>query len=66
MYKIANATQDEMANFSANLGRVLANIRLVKAYHAEKTEGKYGEKNVHNLFKFGLKEARVQAFVSHS
>ncbi|UNT55995.1 MULTISPECIES: ABC transporter ATP-binding protein [Lysinibacillus] len=64
MYKIANATQDEMANFSANLGRVLANIRLVKAYHAEKTEGKYGEKNVHNLFKFGLKEARVQAFVS--
>ena len=64
MYKIANATQDEMADFSANLGRVLANIRLVKAYHAEQTEGSYGEKNVHNLFKFGLKEAKVQAFIS--
>ncbi|MFB7155429.1 ABC transporter ATP-binding protein [Lysinibacillus sp. NPDC056232] len=64
MYKIANATQNEMADFSANLGRVLANIRLVKAYHAEQTEGSYGEKNVHNLFKFGLKEAKVQAFIS--
>lgn len=64
MYKIANATQDEMADFTANLGRVLANIRLVKAYHAEQTEGAYGHTNIHNLFKFGLKEAKVQAFIS--
>ncbi|WP_332647671.1 ABC transporter ATP-binding protein [Lysinibacillus sp. 54212] len=64
MYKISNATQDEMANFSGNLGRVLSNIRLVKAYHAEQAESNYGNQNIHNLFQFGLKEAKILAFIS--
>lgn len=64
MYKISKATQDEMANFSANLGRVLSDIRLVKAYHAEKAEQENGEKGIRHLFQFGLKEARIQAIIS--
>ena len=64
MYKISLATQDEMADFSGNLGRVLADIRLVKAYHAEQTEKTRGEKGIAHLFRYGLKEAKVQAVIS--
>ncbi|MGG3736937.1 ABC transporter ATP-binding protein [Aeribacillus pallidus] len=64
MYKISKATQDEMASFSAHLGRVLSDIRLVKAYCAEKAEQKNGEQGIRHLFQFGLKEARIQAAIS--
>lgn len=64
MYKISKATQDEMADFSGNLGRVLSDIRLVKAYHAEVSEKKHGEKGIQHLFQFGLREARIQAVIS--
>lgn len=64
MYKISKATQDEMANFSANLGRVLTDIRLVKAYHAEEIEKENGEKGIRHLFQYGLKEAKIQAIIS--
>lgn len=64
MYKISKSTQDEMADFSGNLGRVLADIRLVKAYHAENAEKTRGEKGIKHLFQFGLKEARIQAIIS--
>lgn len=64
MYQISKSTQDEMATFSANLGRVLAEIRLVKAYHAEQAETVRGQAGISNLFQFGLKEARIQAIIS--
>ncbi|CAM3829677.1 ABC transporter ATP-binding protein [Mesobacillus zeae] len=64
MYKISKASQDEMAGFSANLGRVLSDIRLVKAFNAEKTEQAKGEDGIDHLFGFGLKEARIQAVIS--
>lgn len=57
MYKVSKLTQDEMAGFSANLGRVLSDIRLVKAFHAEKTEQAKGDERIDHLFKYGLKEA---------
>lgn len=64
MYKISLSTQDEMADFSGNLGRVLSDIRLVKAYHAENTEKVRGDKGIKHLFKFGLREAKIQAVIS--
>lgn len=64
MHKIAKATQGEMAKFSGHLGRVLGDIRLVKAYRAEPNEGAKGEKAIQSLFSFGLKEARIQAIIS--
>ncbi|KKK38033.1 multidrug ABC transporter permease [Mesobacillus campisalis] len=64
MYKISKATQDEMAGFSGNLGRVLSDIRLVKAYHAENAEEAKGNTGISHLFQFGLKEAKIQAVIS--
>lgn len=64
MYKVSKSTQDEMALFTANLGRVLSDIRLVKSYHAEETERAKGEKGIQHLFQYGLKEARILAVVS--
>lgn len=64
VYKISKSTQDEMADFSGNLGRVLSDIRLVKAYHAENTEKRKGYKGIQHLFQFGLREAKIQAVIS--
>ncbi|MCA1026480.1 ABC transporter ATP-binding protein/permease [Cytobacillus kochii] len=64
IYKVSLSTQDQMADFTSNLGRVLSDIRLVKAYQAEKTEIEKGDKNIQRLFQFGLKEAKIQAVVS--
>ncbi|WP_461611159.1 ABC transporter ATP-binding protein [Cytobacillus kochii] len=64
IYKVSLSTQDQMADFTSNLGRVLSDIRLVKAYQAEKTEIEKGNKNIQRLFQFGLKEAKIQAVVS--
>ncbi|WP_394185435.1 ABC transporter ATP-binding protein [Metabacillus halosaccharovorans] len=64
MYKVSKLTQDEIAGFSANLGRVLSDIRLVKAFHAEKTEQAKGDERIDHLFKYGLKEARILAVIS--
>jgi len=64
MNKISLANQDEMARFSANLGRVLTNIRLVKAYQAEGVENEKGQQQIHNLYRFGLKEAKILSILS--
>ncbi|EGQ25145.1 MULTISPECIES: ABC transporter ATP-binding protein [Sporosarcina] len=64
MHKVAKATQAEMAKFSGHLGRVLGDIRLVKAYRAEPTEGGKGKTAIQSLFRYGLKEAKIQAVIS--
>ncbi|PLS14826.1 multidrug ABC transporter permease [Bacillus sp. M6-12] len=64
MYKVSRLTQDEMASLSGNLGRVLSEIRLVKAYNGENIEQEKGKQGIHQLFQYGLKEARIQAIVS--
>ena len=64
MHKVSKSTQKEMASFSGLLGRVLSEIRLVKSYRAEKTETASGNEAIQNLYRFGLKEAKIQAFIS--
>lgn len=64
MHKIAKATQAEMAKFSGLLGRILGDIRLVKAYRAEDTEQEKGSVAIRSLFSFGLREAKIQAVIS--
>ncbi|UOQ94915.1 ABC transporter ATP-binding protein/permease [Halobacillus shinanisalinarum] len=64
MYRVSRRLQDEMANFSANLGRVLSEIRLVKASNAERLESEKGADGIQRLFTYGLKEARIQAVIS--
>lgn len=64
MHRVAKATQAEMAKFSGHLGRVLGDIRLVKAYRAEQAEGERGRQAITSLWRFGLKEAKIQAIIS--
>ncbi|WP_025026961.1 ABC transporter ATP-binding protein [Caldalkalibacillus mannanilyticus] len=64
MNKIARQTQDEMASFSGNLGRVLSEIRLVKSYNGQTVERGKGKEGIQNLFTYGLREAKVHAMIS--
>ncbi|PCK17434.1 antibiotic ABC transporter ATP-binding protein [Bacillus pumilus] len=63
-YKISLKLQDEIAEYSGLLGRVLTEIRLVKSYSAEDGEYYNGEKKLKELLKLRLKEAKIQAIVS--
>lgn len=64
MHKIAKANQDELASFSGHLGRVLSNIRLVKSSQTEPLEKERGENRIEQLYRFGLKEAKILAILS--
>ena len=64
MHRVAKATQNELARLSGHLGRTLSEIRLVKSYRAEHAEEKQGNIAIQSLFQYGLKEARIQAFLS--
>ncbi|GGO00495.1 ABC transporter ATP-binding protein [Saccharibacillus kuerlensis] len=64
MYAISRDMQKETAEFQGDLGRVLADIRLVKALLAEPAEMEQGEKRITGLLRFGLREARIQSIVS--
>ena len=64
MNKIAKVNQDELATFSGHLGRVLSNIRLVKASQTEEGELNQGKKRIEQLYQYGLKEAKILAILS--
>lgn len=64
MHKIAKSMQDETARFSADLAQVLSEIRLVKAFNAERMEYQNGTSRIGNLFRFGVREGKVQALIS--
>lgn len=63
MYKISKNTQLETSKFTALLTQVLSEIRLVKSSNSEKIEYNNGAKGIRNLFNYGLKEAKVYAFI---
>lgn len=64
MNKIARANQDELANFSGMLGRVLINIRLVKSSQTEQRELQNGADRIEQLYTFGMREAKILAVLS--
>ncbi|TSB45522.1 ABC transporter ATP-binding protein [Alkalicoccobacillus porphyridii] len=64
MYKVSKATQDETAQFQGDLGRVLSDIRLVKSSLAEPKEEEQGMQRITKLFRYGLREAKINAVVS--
>lgn len=63
MYKVSRSLQDETASFQGDLGRVLADIRLVKSSLAEKQEKKTGLYRMTLLFQYGLKEGKILAII---
>ncbi|MGM0885276.1 MAG: ABC transporter ATP-binding protein [Bacillota bacterium] len=64
MYAISKSTQEENARFTSVVNRVVSEIRLVKASGSEPAEFEQGRTGINNLFRFGLKEARMQAVIS--
>lgn len=64
MYAISKSTQEENARFTSVVNRVVSEIRLVKASGSEPAEFEQGRTGINNLFRFGLKEARMQAIIS--
>lgn len=64
MYAISMANQDELAGFGGRLGRILSNIRLVKASQTEQQELDGGKAQIQQLYKFGMKEAKIVAVLT--
>lgn len=64
MAKISRGLQDETATFTGNVQQTLGEIRLMKASTAEKDEETKGISGIEKLLGFGLKEARVFAFIA--
>ncbi|KNF09402.1 ABC-type multidrug transport system, ATPase and permease component [Gottschalkia purinilytica] len=64
MFNISKGMQEETARFTSVLNQVLPEIRLVKASNAEEIEYDRGKTGITNIFKFGLKEAKVQALIT--
>ncbi|QKS70176.1 ABC transporter ATP-binding protein [Paenalkalicoccus suaedae] len=64
MYRISKRLQTEMASFTAVLSTVLSEIRLVKTYNAEEHESTRGGSRIQELFRYGLKEARLMAILN--
>lgn len=63
LYKIALDEEKEMADLSGLLSQTLSEIRLIKSYGTEEKEFSRGEKNFKNLFKYGIKTAKIQSFL---
>ena len=64
MHKISKANQDQLASFSGHLGRILSNIRLIKSTQAEQKESEEGSESIEKLYGYGVKEAKILAFLS--
>ena len=64
MYELSKDNQDELAQFGGRLGRILSNIRLVKASQTEQQELAGGREQIQQLYKYGLKEAKIVAILS--
>ena len=64
MHKISKGLQDETAKFTALISQVLSEIRLVKSSNAETSEYRDGKKGIHTLFKYGVREGKIQALIS--
>ncbi|HLR53019.1 MAG TPA: ABC transporter ATP-binding protein, partial [Candidatus Avamphibacillus sp.] len=64
MHKISKGLQDETARFTALISQVLSEIRLVKSSNAETAEFQSGNKGINKLFRFGVREGKIQALIS--
>lgn len=64
MYELSKANQDELAGFGGRLGRILSNIRLVKASQTEQQELEGGKAQIQQLYRFGMKEAKIVAVLT--
>lgn len=64
MAKISRGLQDETATFTGHIQQTLGEIRLMKASTAEENEEEKGLFGIKKLLDFGLKEAKIFAFIA--
>ena len=64
MRKVADATQDQLADFTAQLDDTFQGVRMVKAYAREDFESERARKTIRQLFKLYYKASRVQSAAS--
>ncbi len=61
MRKVADATQQQMADFSAQLDDIFQGVRVVKAYRREEFEITRVRETVRKLFRLYYKASRIQS-----
>lgn len=64
MQKISKKLQDETAVFTGSIQETLSEIRLMKSFNAESYEQKKGSRGINQLYKYGMKEAVINALLS--
>ncbi|MDM8213892.1 ABC transporter ATP-binding protein [Enterococcus hirae] len=63
MVKIGKQLQAATADFNADASEKLSEVRLIKASNGEKFEEKSGAALIQKIFKFGIKDAKVEAIL---
>lgn len=63
MFKVSKGLQGETAQFTAFLSGVVSEIRLLKISNAESYAEERGRAGVQQLYRYGLKEGRIQALI---
>ena len=66
MAKVSKGMQDETANFSGGIQQTISEVRLMKSSTAETEEEKKGLAGIKNLYRYGLKEAKIFALIGPS
>ncbi|WP_373232191.1 ABC transporter ATP-binding protein [Cohnella sp.] len=64
MHVISRNMQNETASFTSVLTQVLSEVRLVKSSNAEPLEYERGKQGIVKLFKLGVREGKIQAFIA--
>ncbi|WP_019537262.1 ABC transporter ATP-binding protein [Paenibacillus ginsengihumi] len=64
MFKISLSMQEELAKLAVQLTQVIGEIRLVKASNAERREELGGQAHIDSLYRFGIKEAKINAILA--
>jgi len=64
MGKISKQLQDETASFTGSSQETLSEVRLMKSFNGEDYERRTGQKGINVLYKYGMKEAVINALLS--
>ncbi|MCZ8517853.1 MULTISPECIES: ABC transporter ATP-binding protein [Paenibacillus] len=64
LYEISVNMQEQLAGLASTLSQVLGEIRLVKSSNSEWREIKNGEADIDGLYRFEMKEARINAVLT--
>jgi subfamily B ATP-binding cassette protein MsbA len=64
MKKYSKLSQESTSDMTSRLGEIFSNIEVIKANSTQKLEGKKFEKENQNVFKYLLKQVKVNALTS--